>query len=174
MAAGPEGSPERQEAVQALVSETRRLYPSAWILPRHATEDDTLAGYRIGAGTDLLVCPYLTHRDPELWPEPEHFDPSRFAIPGARPAHLAAYYPFGVGSRACLGTRFALRESTALLELLLPAHTPRFRTTPAGTAYSITVRPDGPTPATLPPPGGTAGPVAPGQVQDVPHHSRAN
>ncbi|MDY0812270.1 cytochrome P450 [Kitasatospora purpeofusca] len=110
--------------------------------PRRATEDDSLAGYRIGAGTDLLVCRYPTHRDPELWPEPEHFDPSRFTIPGARQAHLAAYCPFGVGARACLGARFALRESTALLELLLPAHAPRFRTTPA----------------TLPPPGGRVGP----------------
>ncbi|WP_380283722.1 cytochrome P450 [Kitasatospora purpeofusca] len=151
LAAGPEGSPERREAVQALVSETLRLYPSAWILPRHALTDDTLAGHRVEAGTDLLVCPYLTHRDPALWPDPERFDPTRFAPGGSRPAHLGAYFPFGLGARACLGTQFALRESTALLELLLPAHTVEFLSTPSGSVYSITVRPNGPTPAVLTP-----------------------
>ncbi|MFB6890291.1 cytochrome P450 [Kitasatospora sp. NPDC056327] len=149
LAAGPEGSPERREAVQALVSETLRLYPSAWILPRHALTADTLAGHRVEAGTDLLVCPYLTHRDPRLWPDPERFDPTRFLTDGARPAHLGAYFPFGLGARACLGTRFALRESTALLELLLPACTVDFRSIPSGATYGITVRPDGPTPAVL-------------------------
>ncbi|WP_184924316.1 cytochrome P450 [Kitasatospora gansuensis] len=149
LAAGPEGSPERRDAVRALVHETLRLYPSAWILPRHALQEDTLAGYRIEAGTDLLVCPYLTHRDPELWPEPEQFDPTRFTTPGRRPSHLGAYLPFGLGPRACLGTQFALRESTTLLEHLLPAHTPLFHSLPTGAAYSITVRPDGPTPVTL-------------------------
>ncbi|MER6360531.1 cytochrome P450 [Kitasatospora sp. NPDC001527] len=149
LAAGPAGSPERREAVQALVHETLRLYPSAWILPRHALAEDTLAGHRVEAGTDLLVCPYLTHRDPALWPDPERFDPTRFAPDGARPAHLGAYFPFGLGARACLGTQFALRESTALLELLLPAHEVDFLSTPTGSLYSITVRPDGPTPAVL-------------------------
>ncbi|MCX4758894.1 cytochrome P450 [Kitasatospora purpeofusca] len=147
--AGPEGSPERREAVQALVSETLRLYPSAWILPRHALADDTLAGHRVEAGTDLLVCPYLTHRDPALWPDPERFDPTRFGPGGSRPAQLGGYLPFGLGARACLGTQFALRESVAVLELLLPAFTVRFLDRPAGAVYSITVRPDGPTPVVL-------------------------
>ncbi|WP_406207702.1 cytochrome P450 [Kitasatospora sp. NBC_01560] len=149
LAAGPEGSAGRREALQALVSETLRLYPAAWILPRHATGADTVAGHRIEAGTDLLVSPYLTHRDGALWPEPERFDPSRFTGAGARPGPLGAYYPFGLGARACLGTQFAVRETTALLELLLPAPAPRFLATPTGAAYSITVRPDGPTPAVL-------------------------
>lgn len=152
LAAGEEGSEERRKAVQALVHETLRLYPSAWILPRHATEDDTLAGHAVEAGTDILVCPYLTHRDPELWPEPEHFDPRRFTTPGGRPAHPGSYFPFGIGPRACLGVQFALRESTVLLERLLPAHTVAFSATPTKAAYGITVRPDGPTPATLAPP----------------------
>ncbi|MFD0548353.1 cytochrome P450 [Streptomyces rectiviolaceus] len=126
-----------------------RFYPSAWILPRCAAQDDLLAGYEVEAGTDVLVCPYLTHRDPELWEAPERFDPARFTTPGRRPTHPGSYFPFGVGPRACLGLQFALRESTVLLEHLLPAHTPRFRSTPAKAAYSITVRPDGPTPAVL-------------------------
>ncbi|MER7845915.1 cytochrome P450 [Kitasatospora sp. NPDC096077] len=134
---------------QALVAETLRLYPSAWLLPRHAVEDDVISGHRIAAGTDVLVCPYLTHRDPELWPDPERFDPARFAPGAPRPAHLGAYLPFGLGARACLGTQFALRETTALLELLLPLGRLEFRSRPTGAAYSITVRPDGPTPAVL-------------------------
>ncbi|MFE6051396.1 cytochrome P450 [Kitasatospora sp. NPDC056446] len=134
---------------QALVNETLRLYPSAWLLPRHAVEDDVIAGHRIAAGTDVLVCPYLTHRDPALWPDPERFDPGRFAAGPDRPGRLGAYIPFGLGARACLGTQFALRETTALLELLLPMGELVFHSKPEGAAYSITVRPDGPTPAML-------------------------
>ncbi|MCT2589024.1 cytochrome P450 [Streptomyces sp. N2-109] len=152
LAAGGEGSAQRRQAVQALVHETLRLYPSAWILPRHAAEDDTLGGYAVEAGTDLLVCPYLTHRDPELWADPEHFDPGRFLTPNGRPTHPGAYFPFGIGPRACLGVQFALRESTVLLEHLLPDHTLAFSSTPAKAVYGITVRPDGPTPAALVPP----------------------
>ncbi|MFH0173427.1 cytochrome P450 [Streptomyces cacaoi] len=148
LAAGGEGSPQRRQAIQALIHETLRLYPSAWILPRHAAEDDILAGYTVEAGTDILVCPYLTHRDPELWPDPEDFDPGRFMTPDGRPAHLGAYFPFGIGPRACLGVQFALRESTVLLEHLLPVHTLAFSSTPTKAAYGITVRPDGPTVAT--------------------------
>ncbi|MBT2448900.1 cytochrome P450 [Streptomyces sp. ISL-43] len=151
LAAGDAGSPERGEAVRALVSETLRLYPSAWILPRHAVEDDVLSGYAVEAGTDVLVCPYLAHRDPVLWPDPERFDPPRFTTPGGRPTLSGAYVPFGIGPRACLGLQFALRESTVLLEHLLPAHALTFRSVPEKAAYSITVRPAGPTPATLTP-----------------------
>ncbi|GHE08453.1 cytochrome P450 [Streptomyces alanosinicus] len=152
LAAGEEGSAQRRQAIQALVHETLRLYPPAWILPRHASEDDTLAGHAIEAGTDLLVCPYLTHRDPELWPDPEHFDPRRFIAPDGRPTQPGAYFPFGIGPRACLGLQFAVRETTVLLEHLLPVHTPVFHSIPTKAAYGITVRPDGPTPAVLKPP----------------------
>ncbi|MFH0518412.1 cytochrome P450 [Streptomyces sp. M41] len=151
LAAGQEGSAHSREAVRALVHETLRLYPSAWLLARHAAEDDTLAGYTVKAGTDVMVCPYLTHRDPELWADPERFDPWRFTTPNGRPSHAGAYYPFGIGPRACLGLQFALRESTVLLERLLPAHTPVFAALPEKTQYGITVRPDGPMPATLRP-----------------------
>ncbi|MFF9011850.1 cytochrome P450 [Streptomyces sp. NPDC014870] len=149
LAAGAEGSPERRQAVQALVHETLRLYPPAWMLPRSAAEDDVLAGHRIEAGTDVLVCPYLTHRDPGLWEDPERFDPGRFTTPGRRPGHPGSYLPFGIGPRACLGLQFALRESTVLLDHLLSAPVPRFISAPTEATYGITVRPDGPALATL-------------------------
>ncbi|MCU7820654.1 cytochrome P450 [Kitasatospora sp. DSM 101779] len=149
LAAGPAGSPQRRTALQALVSETLRLYPSAWLLPRHAAEDDLLTGFRIEAGSEVLVCPYLVHRDPELWPEPEVFDPRRFTVPGRRPADPGAYLPFGIGARACLGLQFALRETVALLELLLPA----FEVETVGPApepfFGMVVRPGAPVPAQL-------------------------
>ncbi|WAP53658.1 cytochrome P450 [Streptomyces sp. S465] len=153
LGAGAAGSPEREKALRALVSETLRLYPAAWLIPRHATEDDTIAGYRVVDGTDIFVCPYLTHRDPALWPEPERFDPERFTAAGEdrRPSRHGAYYPFGTGPRACLGAQFAMRETTVLLEHLLPAFTPSFHTTPASAVFGLTVRPDGPTPATITP-----------------------
>ncbi|MFI2038918.1 cytochrome P450 [Streptomyces bottropensis] len=151
LAAGAEGSTERRRAIQALIHETLRLYPPAWILPRRAAEDDILAGHAVEAGTDLLVCPYLTHRDPEPWPDPERFDPRRFTTPNGRPTHPGAYFPFGIGPRACLGLQFALRESTVLLEHLLPAHVPAFCSTPTTAVFGITVRPDGTSPATLGP-----------------------
>ncbi|MFI9273295.1 cytochrome P450 [Kitasatospora sp. NPDC052896] len=150
LAAGPAGSPARAEAVRALISETLRLYPAAWLMPRYATEDDTLAGHRIEAGSSILTCPYLTHRDPLLWPDPDHFRPRRFLGTDHRPTQPGAYYPFGIGPRACLGMQFALREMTVLLDHLLPAFTPAPRTTvPARAVFAITVHPDGPIPATI-------------------------
>lgn len=149
LAAGPDGSPARAEAVRALVGETMRLYPVAWLLPRHATEDDTVAGHRVTAGSTVLTCPYLTHRDPELWPEPDVFRPARFLSTGHRPAGTGAYYPFGLGPRACLGAQFATREAAVLLGLLLPAFVPRLHEDAAGPAFGFTLRPGGPTPVTV-------------------------
>ncbi|MGK4585748.1 cytochrome P450 [Kitasatospora sp. HPMI-4] len=149
LAAGAPGSAARRDAVQALVSETLRLYPPAWLLPRHAVEDDLLDGFRIEAGTDVFLSPYLTHRDPGLWPDPERFDPERFTAPGRRPAQPGAYLPFGLGARACLGLQFAMREMTVLLEQLLPAFSPVFLSTPSAAVFGFIVRPDGPMPAVI-------------------------
>ncbi|MEV4561574.1 cytochrome P450 [Kitasatospora sp. NPDC049285] len=141
--AGPAGSAERAAAIRALIDETLRLYPVAWIMPRHAAEADTLGGHPIEPGTTLLLCPYLTHRDPVLWPAPESFRPQRFLDAERRPAP-GAYYPFGVGPRACLGAQFAVREMTLLLEALLPAYRLELREAPADAGYNLTVHPDGP------------------------------
>ncbi|GAA2151121.1 hypothetical protein GCM10009760_46130 [Kitasatospora kazusensis] len=145
----PDSPVGRGEALHALVSETLRLYPAVWLIPRHAPADDVLDGYRVEAGSDILICPYLTHRDPGLWPDPERFDPTRFLTAGRRPVRPGAYYPFGVGGRACLGLRFAMRTTAVLLDLLLPHYMPVFRSTPDGAVFGADLRPDGPMPARI-------------------------
>ncbi|MFF4340596.1 cytochrome P450 [Kitasatospora sp. NPDC001540] len=148
LAAGPAGSAERTAAIRALVDETLRLYPVAWLMPRYAAEDGELDGLPIEAGTTVLLSPYLTHRDPQLWPEPEEFRPQRFLDAERRPAP-GAYFPFGLGPRACLGAQFAVREMVLLLEELLPAYRAEITEAPAETAYRLTVHPDGPVRAVL-------------------------
>ncbi|WP_033216466.1 cytochrome P450 [Kitasatospora phosalacinea] len=148
LAAGPAGSAERTAAIRALVDETLRLYPVAWLMPRYAAEDDVLEGCPVEAGTTVLVSPYLTHRDGRLWPDPEEFRPQRFLDAGRRPA-TGAYFPFGLGPRACLGAQFSIRETVLLLEELLPAYRVRVTEAPAGAGYGLTVHPDGPIRAVL-------------------------
>jgi cytochrome P450 len=101
-----------------VIDETLRLYPPAWITNRRAIEADTVCGYRIPADATVSISPYVTHRDPTLWQNPEGFDPDRFAPErsDARPHY--AYFPFGGGPRRCIGKGFALMESTLVLALL--------------------------------------------------------
>ncbi|WP_441249345.1 cytochrome P450 [Kitasatospora sp. McL0602] len=135
---------ERREMINALINETLRLHPAVWLIPRHAAVDDTLDGFHVEAGSHVLVCPYLTHRDPELWPAPEQFDPWRFIEPGRRPTRQGSFYPFGLGARACLGQQFSFREMVALLELLLPSYGLLYRELPSSTFFGVVMCPDGP------------------------------
>ncbi|MEU6708102.1 cytochrome P450 [Streptomyces wuyuanensis] len=108
--------PER--TLNALAYEVLRLYPVAWLIPRHVVTTDLVNGWCIPSGSEALICPYLTHRDPKFWSDPDDFDPQRFAEP-AQPCRRGTYYPFGVGQRTCLGQQFALQELRTLLALLL-------------------------------------------------------
>ena len=109
---------------ECVIKESMRLYPPAWGVGRRAIEEFQIRGYRLPAGTNVLVMQWLTHRDPRFYPEPERFDPERWAD-GAAGAGLPriAYFPFGGGPRMCLGASFAMVEAT----LLLAAIAQRFR-----------------------------------------------
>ncbi|MFJ1792017.1 cytochrome P450 [Kitasatospora griseola] len=148
LSAGPAGSAERAAAIRALIDETLRLYPVAWLMPRHAAETGAVGGHLVPAGATVLLCPYLTHRDPEVWPAPETFRPQRFLAAERRPGP-GSYFPFGLGPRACIGAQFAVREMTLLLEELLPAFRPEIREQPTEAGYRLTVHPDGPVRAVL-------------------------
>jgi cytochrome P450 len=111
---------EGREAVRSLsyansvVHETLRLYPPVWVIPRTAIRDDVIDDILIPAGAIVVISPYLMHRDPAVWEEPELFKPERFG--GGVPQHARQnYMPFGVGPRHCVGRGLAQAE---LIEVL--------------------------------------------------------
>jgi len=100
---------------RAIFDETLRLYPPAWIITRRAIAADKLGDGEIPANGLILISPYVVHRHPGFWPEPEQFRPDRF-LPGAsdgRPRF--AYIPFGGGPRLCIGDQFALTEAQLII-----------------------------------------------------------
>ena len=105
--------------VRAVLDEALRLWPTAPGYLRVARKDTVLGGrYRIKKGQWVLVVLPLLQRDPRVWPEPETFDPGRFA-PGQMKSRAHAYKPFGTGQRACIGRQFALHEAVLTLALIL-------------------------------------------------------
>ena len=110
-----------------VLQESLRMYPPGWLLTRRAVEADELGGFAIAPRTDVFISPYLLHRHPEFWSEPEEFRPERFAGPDAVERHKFAYIPFAVGPRHCIG------ENIAMFEMLVHMHamTRRFRLTRA-------------------------------------------
>jgi enediyne biosynthesis protein E7 len=106
-----------------VLQESLRMYPPGWLLTRRAVEADELGGFSIAPRTDVFISPYLLHRHPEFWSEPEEFKPERFAGPDASERHKFAYIPFAVGPRHCIG------ENIAMFEMLVHLHsmTRRFR-----------------------------------------------
>lgn len=108
-----------------VLDETLRLYPPVYVLSRKVLEDDTVCGYQVLGGSSLDMSPYVTHRLPEFWPDPERFDPDRFTPEkiAARPRY--AYFPFLGGPRQCIGNSFALMEGTLILATLAQRFRPR-------------------------------------------------
>jgi cytochrome P450 len=95
---------------QQVVNEALRLYPPGWLLSRRTLDADVLAGFDIPAGADVLLSPYLLHRHPRFWPDPDVFRPERFAPENEAERPRFAYMPFAAGPRHCIGETFALYE----------------------------------------------------------------
>ena len=87
-----------------------RLYPPVWVITRQALADDHFNGIDIPAGTDILIPPYLVHRNLAYWPDPEKFDPQRFSPENKKKQHIGAYLPFAIGPRRCIGDSMAIQE----------------------------------------------------------------
>lgn len=101
-----------------VIEETLRLYPPGWLLTRRSIEADRIGGYEIAPKTDVFISPYIVHRHPGFWTDPERFDPDRFEAPQVAQRNRFCYLPFALGPRACIGEHFAMVEMmlhTALL-----------------------------------------------------------
>lgn len=107
------------EYTRMVIEEALRLYPPAWIFERQAIAKDTLGGYAIEPGAIVGLCPYVMHRHPDHWENPEGFDPERFRPERAAGRARYAYLPFGGGPRTCVGNHFAMMEAQILLAMIV-------------------------------------------------------
>jgi cytochrome P450 len=94
-----------------VVDESMRLYPPAWGFSRQALADDTLGGFRLPREWLAFVIPYVLHRHPSYWEDPDSFDPGRFSPERSADRPKFVYLPFGAGPRQCIGNQFALIEA---------------------------------------------------------------
>lgn len=134
--------PEDLPLCKQVFMEAMRLYPPAFGIPRDAVEDNEFNGYKIPAGSTVIVSPYVTHRHENFWERPNEFYPEHFSKEAIDKRHNYAYFPFGAGPRSCIGNHFALLEGQYVLAFL----SSRFefhlaRNTPVETLTVATIKP---------------------------------
>ncbi len=127
-----------------MLEESMRLYPPAYAIARYGNEPDEVGGYYLPKDAIVTMSPYITHRHPDFWDDPERFDPQRFTPERKAERPRYAYLPFGGGPRICIGNSFAMTEAILLLACIVQ----RYRLTLVpGTAVEleplITLRPKG-------------------------------
>jgi enediyne biosynthesis protein E7 len=113
-----------------VIDETMRLYPAGWLLTRKSLSDDRLGKYFVPAGTEIYVSPYFIQRHPDVWKEPNRFDPDRFQPDSSKCRHRLATIPFSAGPRNCIGANFARVEMQ--VHVLTIAKHLRLRHIPSG------------------------------------------
>jgi cytochrome P450 len=103
---------------ESVMAESLRLYPPAWAMGRYARNDFALGDYFLPARTTVLISQFITQRDPRFFPDPLRFDPDRFSVAGKTQRTKFTYFPFGAGSRQCIGESFAWMEGVLILATL--------------------------------------------------------
>lgn len=98
-----------------VIEEAMRLYPPVYAIGRFGHAPDTVGGYDTTKNAVIVLCPYITHRHPDFWENPEIFDPERFTPERKKERPRYAYLPFGGGPRQCIGNNFAMTEAILLL-----------------------------------------------------------
>ena len=132
---------------RAVVAESMRLYPPAWVVGRRMLADATLGGWHVPAGSIVAGSQWITHRDARWWPDPLSFTPARWIEDGRFDEHApgqpkGAYFPFGIGRRVCVGESFAWTEAVLVLATLARRWAPRLVPgTPVDVRPGVTLRP---------------------------------
>jgi cytochrome P450 len=125
-----------------ILSESMRLYPPAWAIARMAIENHEIAGYPVPRGTGIAAIPWVVHRDPRWYENPEEFIPERWEGDLLKRNPRFAYFPFSFGPRQCIGNSFALMEANLVLATIAQRFRFRLRTEqPVVPLASITLRP---------------------------------
>lgn len=132
----------RLRYTKMVFAEAMRLYPPAWIIGRRALTDYKVDRYVVPGHSILLMSPYVTHRDPRHFPNPLRFDPDRWTPEAEAERPKFSYFPFGGGSRVCIGESFAWLEGVLVIATLaqqwrmhlVPGH-------PVRPQHLITLRP---------------------------------
>jgi cytochrome P450 len=131
--------------IAQVVNETLRLNSPSWQIMRHAVEYDQMGEYLIEKGSNILWSPFLIHRHPEFWPNPETFDPDRFLPERIAQQHKGAYIPFSSGPRLCIGNMFALTEMQMTLAIIYQHYRPvLMQQKPITPVASLTLTPSEP------------------------------
>ena len=108
----------RLRYTEMVLAESMRLYPPAWAIGRLAINDYEVGGYRVPAGSLVLLSQYVMHRDSRYYPDPTRFDPERWTPLARESRPQYAYFPFGGGTRRCIGEGFAWMEGILLIATL--------------------------------------------------------
>ncbi|MFC9293459.1 cytochrome P450 [Streptomyces sp. NPDC057011] len=135
---------DRLPYLTQVLKEAMRLYPAAPVIGRKAVAATEIGGHTVPAGADVILAPWVTHRHPSYWPDPDRFDPERFTPEAEAGRPRYAWFPFGGGPRACIGQHFSMLESVIALAMTLRAYEFEAVDTDIPVSAGITLRTDGP------------------------------
>lgn len=116
----------KMEYLDCFVRESLRIFPPVATVDRHCDTDSEVNGIKLEKGSVVMVPVYSVHHDPDIWEDPEEFKPERFSKENRNSIHPAAWLPFGIGPRNCLGMRLAMMEIKFALVRMLQKY--RFET----------------------------------------------
>ncbi len=119
LARNPELTADPEITMQMLIDETLRKYPPAYIGPRRSIEPFEFQGVPVPGGAHIHYCSWASHHLPDVWPDPDRFDPRRFTPDRRAQIEKGAYVPFGGGSRTCIGMRFGEAEIAIITRAVL-------------------------------------------------------
>ncbi|KAK7872277.1 hypothetical protein R5R35_012123 [Gryllus longicercus] len=110
---------QEMKYLECVIKETLRLYPSVPLFGRELDEDVKVDELNLPAGTNVVFLTYFLHRDSDVYPNPEKFDPNRFQPDNIEKRHPFAFLPFSAGPRNCIGQKFAMLEMKAIISDIL-------------------------------------------------------